>query len=352
MDSFGKIETDISSEEENIFDDVPRVDAVSPVSSIPILPQLSVAFGLLLFVFGITYIGTADTQVDTKNTLDVRVDKIPTQTPDDISPLKNIFEDVRLEARSAVVWDVATQRVLFNKNADDRLPLASITKLMTALVAYELLDPQEKVLITRNALKTEGDSGLLDGEKFTVSNLTNLTLITSSNDGASALGAEAGKVIDTKEDPEALFVQAMNIKAEELGLSKMHFANSTGLDLTETEASAYGSARDVARLMEYVVTHITDSVTLTALDLTKIRNTNGDYHTAKNTNEYVAGIDGLIASKTGYTTLAGGNVVMAVNVGLNRPVVVAILGSSRDGRFEDAINLIDRTRTYVESEVK
>lgn len=108
-----------------------------------------------------------------------------------------------------------------------------------------------------------------------------MTLITSSNDGATALGAEAGKAIDATGDPEALFVQAMNIKAEELGLSKMHFANSTGLDLTETEASAYGSARDVARLMEYVITHITDSVTLTALDLTKIRNTNGDYHTAK-----------------------------------------------------------------------
>lgn len=72
---------------------------LAPVSSIPILPQLSVAFGLLIFVFGITYIGTADTHEDTKNTLDVRIDKLPPQTVDDGPTLKTFLTmyDLRLE---------------------------------------------------------------------------------------------------------------------------------------------------------------------------------------------------------------------------------------------------------------
>lgn len=322
------------------------------LSPIPILPQLSVALCLLCFVFGITYIGTTDTKAEqSKQVLDIRVEKVPTHQEESMQK-KNAFEGVILQAKSAIVWDVVEQKVIFNKNADDPLPLASITKLMTALVAYELLDPDEKVSITTSSLGTEGDSGLIDGERFTLENLTDLTLVTSSNDGATAIGAKAGRTIDADANAEAIFVEAMNVKAEELGLTKTYFKNSTGLDVSATEASAYGSARDVAHLMEYVVTHITDAVALTALDLAKVKNTDGAYHTAKNTNTYVSDIDGLIASKTGYTSLAKGNLVLAVNMGLNRPVVVVVLGSSYEGRFLDAMELINRARAHVAGDQK
>lgn len=319
-----------------------------PVSPIPVLPQLGVALGLLACVFGATYIGT-NAHTFKEKSLDVRVEAVPTQ-PDVASLRKaNAFADTDIRATSAIVWDVKEQRVLFNKNADKQLPLASITKLMTALVTYELLDSDERVSISRNAIGVDGDSGLTEGERFTVENLVNLTLIESSNDGASALGAAAGRAIDATADADAIFVQAMNVKADELGLTKTYFENSTGLDISETQAGAYGSARDVALLMEYVITHITDAVSLTALDITTIDNIDGEYHTAKNTNPRTAELEGLIASKTGYTTLSGGNLVVAINVGLNHPIVVAVLGSSYEGRFDDTIELVTRTREHIEN---
>jgi D-alanyl-D-alanine carboxypeptidase len=321
-------------------------------STVPVVPQLGVALGLLVFVFGVTYIGATNVLTQGNRAQDdARIDATPPSRAQEARSLGSAFDNVVLEAESAYVWDVQNQRALFSKNGDERLPLASITKLMTALLTYELLDPTDTVAITLPVLRTDGDSGFVDGEEFTMQNLSDLTLITSSNDGAAALSAQAGAAILTEEDSDAVFVKAMNIKAEDLGLTKTSFKNSTGLDISETEAGAYGSARDASRLMEYLITHITDAVALTRLDITTINNNEGAYHLAKNTNEYVNSIEGLIASKTGYTKLSGGNLVIAVNAGLNRPVVVTVLGSSYEGRFKDALELLKRAKLYVENEL-
>lgn len=333
---------------DHIFDDQ-DLDTVHPnISPIPVLPELSVALGLLVFVFSITYIGINSTFTKTKQPVeDFKVVAQIQETADSKLHPTNAFENTQIQAHSAIVWDVKKQKVIFNKNADDQLPLASVTKLMTALVAYELLDPKDRVTVSLNALKAEGDSGLVDGEEFTMQNLADLTLISSSNDGASVLSANAGKVLTETSDPDRAFVIAMNLRAEELGLTKTYFENSTGLDLSPSKAGAYGSARDVALLMDYIVSNVTDAVALTKIDITNINNSRGQYHIAKNTNEVVKDIDGLIASKTGYTELAGGNLVIAFNAGLNRPIVVVVLGSSQEGRFVDTLSLIQKTRTYL-----
>lgn len=325
-------------------------DTSTNTSPIPVLPQLGVALGMLALVFGITYVGgfsktaqgTADTAVRVENRLpeDARIKGQSSES----------FADIHLGAKSAIVWDVATQKVLFGKNADEARPLASVTKLMTALVAYEILNPEDVVTITDAAIQTEGDSGLLSGEKFTVQNLTDLTLIESSNDGATALAINAGKTVIPHTDGSSVFISAMNIKAEELGLTKTHYKNSTGLDLSETEAGAYGSARDMARLVEYLITKHPDAAALTTLDSKVIYDIEGKYHVVKNTNEVVNDIDGLIASKTGYTTLSGGNLAIAVNVGLNHPVVIVVLGSSPAGRFADALALLKEVRVSMAHE--
>lgn len=320
------------------------------VSTIPVIPQLSVALGLLVFVFGVTYIGATNSITKIKKVPEASTEETYTVVTklEEPTQRQTAFADTTIRARSAIVWDVKEQRVLFNKNADEQLPLASITKLMTALVAYELLNPDDKVTITQKSLKTEGDSGFIDGEKFTVQNLSDLTLIESSNDGASALSASAGTALQKEGDPEQVFVRAMNVKAEELGLTKTYFKNSTGLDLTNTEAGAYGSARDVALLMEYIIMQSTDAVALTSLGITTIDNETGDYHVVKNTNEVVENIDGLIASKTGYTDLSGGNLVVAFNAGLNHPIIVTVLGSSQQGRFSDTLELVSEARRAIE----
>jgi D-alanyl-D-alanine carboxypeptidase (penicillin-binding protein 5/6) len=321
-----------------------------PVSPIPVLPQLSVALGLLVFVFGVTYIGATTTISKKPIGPDVRVETALAKQTEKSRTLSSVFNDTELRAKSAIVWDVEKQRVLFNKNADEQLPLASVTKLMTALVAYEILDPEKIITVPEDAIKTDGDSGLRAGEAFTVQDLTDLTLIVSSNDGATALSTIAGDAIGAEADAEAVFVRAMNLRAEELGLSETYFKNSTGLDVSETMAGAYGSARDVALLTEFMLTTVPDALALTNSNVTTIKSDSGEYHLAKNTNEVAGTIQGLIASKTGYTRLAGGNLAIAFNAGLNRPIIVVVLGSSQEGRFSDTLDLIERTRTYIENE--
>lgn len=321
------------------------------VSPIPVIPQLSVALGVLVATFGVTYVGATHTLTKHNEEVDVRVERELTALGEQkAQTLAGVFDGVTVRAKSAIVWDVETQRILFNKNADDQLPLASVTKLMTALVAYELLNPNDTVSVSTDAIRTEGSSGFVDGETFTVQNLIDLTLISSSNDGAAALGIAAGKEVAREYSADAVFVEAMNQKADDLGLTKTHFANSTGLDLSATEAGAYGSARDVAHLLEYIIAHAYDAIMFTDVRETKVKNTNGEYHTAENTNTVVESIEGLIASKTGYTTLAGGNLAVAFNAGLKRPIIVVVLGSTEAGRFSDTLELVERARRYVEGE--
>lgn len=318
-------------------------------SQVPVMRQLSVAILLLVVVFGATYLGTiARHSRPTTNAQEMLstaqvVDTTATTT------IQNQFNNTVITARAAFVWDVKEQRALFSKNADESLPLASVTKLMTALVSYELLDGTDTVSISQTAIKTSGDSGLKSGEKFTAQDLTDLTLIESSNDGATALSEAAGAATKVHGDPTQTFIAAMNLRAQQLGLSSMRFNNVTGLDVSKTVAGAYGSARNVAFLMEYIITHYPDVLALTKMDMKKIDNTEGQYHLAKNTNTVVDKLEGLIASKTGYTDLAGGNLVVAFDAGLNHPIVVAVLGSTENGRFDDALNLAERARASVES---
>jgi D-alanyl-D-alanine carboxypeptidase len=316
---------------------------------VPVVRQLSIALGLLILIFGTTYVDDL-LALAGRDSSSVPAADIEALVPDEETanvPTTDYFDGTAITARSAYVWDLTQQRALYNKNADVELPLASLTKLMTALVAYELLDPDDRINISVDAINEMGDSGFFDGERFSLRNLTDITLITSSNDGAYALAAAAGDSLLAGKNATEMFVRAMNIRAEEIGLSQTHFNNATGLDLSEFEGGAYGSARDMAFLMEYIITHYPGLLEGTVTNYTLIANENGEGHLTENTNEIVSQIDGIIASKTGYTDLAGGNLVVAFNAGLNRPIIVSVLGSTRNGRFNDIMELVDRARMSV-----
>lgn len=341
--------SEIIEEVEELLQDAPDVPEAHPhTSTVPVLPQLAIALAMLALIFGVTVTDLlTPTQQVAQN---VRVEARPSLPTPQVNAA-DYFADITIQGRAAFVWDVQKQKMLYEKNSTESLPLASITKLMTALVAYELLEPESEVTLSQSALAAEGDSGFVDGERFTLQDLTDLTLIESSNDGAQALGERAGAQIQS-DDAERAFVTAMNIKAKELGLAQTHFGNTTGLDLSAVEAGAYGSAEDVARLMEYILEQHADAVALTETDVARIVNTQGEYHLVKNTNEVVDDIEGLIASKTGYTRLAGGNLVVAFDAGLNRPIVVVVLGSTQEGRFVDTLALIQKTREYLGDQIE
>ncbi len=257
------------------------------------------------------------------------------------------FENVSIKADSAYVIDVNTGNVLYEKNSDTQLPIASITKLMTALVAYEIVAKETSIAVPSMAIEQDGDSGLHAGESFSFTTLADLTLLSSSNDGAFAMASVAGAFLD-ESAPAQSFVEAMNIRADELGLTKTYFRNPTGLDITESEAGAYGSARDIAVLVDYILRNKPEILEATTEIASVFYNVDGEYHEADNTNYTVSQIPGIIGSKTGYTTLSGGNLAIAFDASVNRPVIVVVLGSTYTGRFDDVLALTNAAQVAVQ----
>jgi D-alanyl-D-alanine carboxypeptidase (penicillin-binding protein 5/6) len=268
---------------------------------------------------------------------------IPQKVAEPISP----YADIDLQAKSIFVWDIKTHRKLYGRNEQEQLPLASVTKMMMALVATELLPPNTQITIAPIDLLKEGDSGLYAGEKWALSDLLKFTLVASSNDGASAIAGVAGASMiahATTSNPftnKKLFIEKMNAKAHDIGLDNTHFSNESGLDVDSLTGGAYGSARDMGMLFEYIFDKHPELFTATTYAKFDISSESNIVHHVANTNSGVEHIAGFIGSKTGYTDLAGGNLVVVVDIGIDHPVVIAVLGSTRDGRFTDVEKLID-----------
>lgn len=336
---------DTTEEQITETDNVPAVEEIAsdvseeaPDTGMPVVRQLAILGLVLVGLFTVSMIpkvlASLTGSVPRQETAIEEGSTVVPAAEDTIVPI----EDIALRAEAAFVWDVNTQRVLYEKNPDEQLPIASITKLMTALVAHELIAGETSVSIDYAAIMQDGDSGLRGGEQFALQSLSDFTLMSSSNDGAFAMAAAAGALLD-EHAPTENFVESMNIRADELGLTQTYFRNPTGLDISETEAGAFASARDMAFLMEYILTEKPEILEATTEHTDVFYNENGDYHQAENTNYTVSRIPGIIGSKTGYTTLAGGNLAVAFDASLNRPVIVVVLGSSYNGRFDDVLKL-------------
>ena len=321
------------------------------VSHVPVIQQLAVIGVIMLLIFGTGFAPKffarfQDSEPTAEINIEYTEDHHTVTTPAQQEIIKQTLDEVTITGQSAFVWDINTQKVLYQKNPDEQLPIASITKLMTALVAYELLQRDDAIEVTISAIRQDGASGFVDGESFTLQSLADLTLVSSSNDGAFALAANVGALLAPQGDAST-FVQAMNIRADELGLEQTYFRNPTGLDISDTEAGAYSSARDIAFLLEYILKNNPEVVENTDDARVRVYNGNGAYHAANNTNAAIDELAGLIASKTGYTELAGGNLAIAFDASLNRPVVVVVLGSTRSERFTDVVALTDAIRVIT-----
>jgi D-alanyl-D-alanine carboxypeptidase len=263
------------------------------------------------------------------------------------------FPGVELEAKSAYVYDARTKEVIFAKNENQRLPLASLTKVMAALVAKELSPDYGTVTVTQGALAPEGDSGLRVGERWRLRDLLDFSLVSSSNDGIHAVALSLGALSKADVSEEQIvedFVREMNEKAHELDLRNTYFWNETGLDESDVKGGAYGTARDMALLLEYILGSQPELLEATRDTEALVHSLDNLEHTARNTNQLTPEIPGLLASKTGFTSTAGGNLVFAFDPELGRPIIVSVLGSSASGRFVDARKLVDATLEYLSGE--
>src|SRR3989344_415470 len=269
---------------------------------------------------------------------------------------ENPYKKISLSAKSAYVWDVSEHEKLFELNGGLRLPLASVTKIMTAHVATESLPIGTEIIITPMDILADGDTGLAVGEQWTLEKLLQFTLVASSNDGASALARTAGARLPggTTTDPilnKKLFVEQMNDRVRLIGLTGTFFRNESGLDVSPSESGAHGTARDMAMLFDYVFRKHPGIFTGTPYAKLDIRSESGILHHVNNTNQDVSGIAGIIGSKTGYTDLAGGNLVIVVDIGVDHPIVIAVLGSTQEKRFSDVKQLIAATTEFITNDV-
>ena len=272
------------------------------------------------------------------------------------------FDLVNIEAKSAFVWDVAAQSPLYQKNADISLPLASLAKVMTVLTARTMASELQAVTIKLDDLSPEGDSKLKVASNWKMGDLIDYVLLVSSNDGAHALAASVvtSNISNLQSTSTGVthdeFIREMNTLAKKIGLTNSYFRNEHGLDTDKkesarpTRAGAYGSARDMALLFEYAIKNYPHLLEATRYQNLVLSDLDGDNYLAENTNEIINLIPSPIASKTGSTDLAGGNLVVAFDAGLGHPIVISILGSTEEGRFEDMLTLVNTTIKYLQNE--
>ena len=252
-------------------------------------------------------------------------------------PEQPILQNVNIKARAAYVKNLNTGKVLYAKNENEKLPLASLTKIMTALVAKKNADGNQLIKISDSDLATEGEYYLSSQEIFKLKDLIDITMAGSVNDTATAISGVLNN--------EKTFIDEMNSTAKQIGLTNSTFQNPTGLDTNVFTASAKGSAKDITTLLQYTIINYPDIFEATTVNNVTIQSTDGITHKIKNTNEITGELPGLIASKTGFTDLAGGNLALIVDMGLNEPVAIVILGSpNSETRFDDALEIIQNIK--------
>lgn len=197
-------------------------------------------------------------------------------------------------ARAASLIDVTSGRILFSERGDEPMKIASLTKIMTAIVAIEHGDLDDKVTVSVRAAGKEGSSLYLKaGEKMTLRNLLYGLMLRSGNDAAVAIAEHVGGSLGG-------FVYLMNRKAEELGLERSHFANPHGLD----QDGHYMSANDLAKLTAYALKNQEfKRIVKTRVKSAPNPHESWDYKWV-NKNKMLAMYEGADGVKTGYTKQA------------------------------------------------
>lgn len=261
-------------------------------------------------------------------------------------PCFTVHAEESLDARSAILIEANTGTVLYEMNADEALPPASVTKVMTLLLVMEAVDGgkislQDNVTVSEKAASMGGSQIFLEvGEMMSVEDLIKSVVIASANDAALAL---AEHIYGSEEE----FVKAMNSKAQELNMKNTYFENTNGLDDTTTKHLT--SARDIAIMSAELIVKHPAILNYTTIWQDTVRN--GEF-TLSNTNKLVRFYPGANGLKTGSTSKAKFCIsASAKRDGLQ--LIAVIMGSStRDSRNAIAKQLFDygfANYAYVES---
>ena len=240
--------------------------------------------------------------------------------------------DLGLNAKSVILMEESTGNILYENNPDERLPIASVTKVMTMLLIMEAVDSgkinlDDMVTVSENAMSYGGSTMFLEtGEQLTVNDMMQGIAVASANDGCVAMAEHlAGS--------ESAFVDMMNEKAKKLGMENTHFMNTNGLD----EDDHYSSARDVAIMSRELMKHET-IFNYTSIWMDTLRG--GKFQLA-NTNKLIRFYDGANGLKTGSTSKA----LCCLSAAAKRndmQLIAVVLGAPTSAeRFASAKSLLD-----------
>ena len=242
-------------------------------------------------------------------------------------------------AHSAVILDADSGTILYDRNASEKRQVASLTKMLTALIVIERVKDLEEPVTIGDEIYIEGTrigcprtgfcngNRLKIGERVSVRNLLRAMLMNSANDAATALGKHLGGTSDG-------FAKIMNARALELGLSDSHFCTPSGLEIDGRETECYSTAHDMALIASEALKHPllweimrNEKMTFTSID--------GDYeHEIFNTDELLGQFPNLLGTKTGFTPLAGRSLLAAAtNNDGQHPVIAVVLDDT--ARFEN-----------------
>lgn len=245
--------------------------------------------------------------------------------------------ELELDAQSVISVQndfVNPEKILFEKNAQEKVPIASLTKLMTAIVVLENFDLSKNVKISKNAETQDTRKILKAGDSFIAKDLLYDMLIESDNGAAYAFFEAIG--------PDK-FIKAMNFKANEIGLENTYFSSATGLALTN-----YSTAKDLANFAEYILNNNNLILDITSTLEFDLYTSNGVFHhKANNLNELLKDAelkDRIVAGKTGQTKDAGECLLIILKAPEDRGYIINVILNAKD-RFVEMKKIINWENT-------
>jgi len=261
---------------------------------------------------------------------DVEVEALQPQASLLEAVIKQDIQDLTIDSKSALSVEIAGDEsvsVLFEKDSESVLPIASLTKLMTAVVVLDNYNLSEIISVSKSAFdQAPLVHDLKTGQKFSVSSLLSMMLVSSSNRAAYAIAERNQGMAGVQE-----FVYLMNQKAQDLGLLGTHFTDPTGLNIKNVS-----TAKDLSKLAVYILKKYPYITSITRLEKVYI----DGFGEIKNTNDLLSEVPQAVCSKTGYTNDALGCLLLVVkNQQSGNYIVNIILGS--ENRFEEMHKMIN-----------